>query len=98
MSGRSILITGGAGFIGSFLVDALLKRGERVRILDNLEAQVHRGQTPPYLHPAAEFIEGDVRDISTVERSLANMDILIHCASAVGVGQSQYEITKTYAA
>ena len=89
-----ILVTGGAGFIGSFLVDALIERGETVRIFDNLEQQVHLTGKPTYLNTQAEFIQGDVRDIEVFRTALHGMDTVIHCASAVGVGQSQYEIKK----
>jgi dTDP-L-rhamnose 4-epimerase len=89
-----ILVTGGAGFIGSFLVDALIERGDTVRIFDNLEEQVHPNGKPEYLNPKAEFVPGDVRDIEVFRDALKEMDAVIHCASAVGVGQSQYEIKK----
>lgn len=89
-----ILVTGGAGFIGSFLVDALVERGETVRILDNLDPQVHQKGKPLYLNASAEFFEGDVRDLATVQRALEGVDVVFHCASAVGVAQSQYEIKR----
>ncbi len=89
-----ILVTGGAGFIGSFLVDALIERGETVRILDNLDPQVHPKGNPSYLNASAEFIEGDVRDLATVQKALQGIDTVFHCASAVGVAQSQYEIKR----
>jgi dTDP-L-rhamnose 4-epimerase len=89
-----ILVTGGAGFIGSFLVDALVKRGETVRIFDNLEDQVHQGKPPAYLNPHAEFVQGDVRDVDTFWQALQGIDTVFHCAAAVGVGQSQYEIKR----
>jgi dTDP-L-rhamnose 4-epimerase len=57
-----VLVTGGAGFIGSHIVDALLARGHDVRVLDNLDPQVHDGHEPAYLDPAAEFVRGDIRD------------------------------------
>ncbi len=89
-----ILVTGGAGFIGSFLTEALLKEGHSVRILDNLEEQVHHGKKPDYLPKEAEFIHGDIRERAVWQKALAGMDAVMHCASAVGVGQSQYEIAK----
>lgn len=89
-----ILVSGGAGFIGSFLTEALIKEGHDVRMLDNLEEQVHHGKKPAYLPKAAEFMEGDIRDRATWQKALKNIDAVIHCASAVGVGQSQYEIGK----
>ena len=90
-----ILVTGGAGFIGSFLVDSLVRQGHTVRILDNLEPQVHRtGKPPSYLNPDAEFLHGDMRDYETVKIAVTDMEIIFHEASMVGVGQSQYEISK----
>ena len=88
-----ILITGGAGFIGSHLADDLIARGHRVRALDNLAPQVH-GDTerPAYLHDEVELIRGDVRDADAVRRALSGVDAVFHFASAVGVGQSMYEI------
>ncbi len=90
-----ILITGGAGFIGSHLVDRLLAAGHRVRVLDNLTPQVHGsdGKRPAHLHADAELIVGDVRDRATVDHSLRGVDAVIHLAAAVGVGQSMYDIT-----
>src|SRR5215213_2461594 len=92
--GSQILITGGAGFIGSHLADALLAAGHRVRALDNLAPQVHGelGQRPAYLDPAVELQIGDVRDPAAVRRALAGVDVVYHLAAAVGVGQSMYEI------
>jgi len=93
--GGHILITGGAGFIGSHLADALLARGNRVRALDNLAPQVHgdAGRRPEYLDPDVELLVGDVRDPDAVRRALAGVDVVVHLAAAVGVGQSMYEIT-----
>ncbi|MBD3345174.1 MAG: SDR family NAD(P)-dependent oxidoreductase [Chitinivibrionales bacterium] len=92
----NVLIAGGAGFIGSHLCDYLLERGYRVRVLDNLEPQVHGGsQKPPsYLNPEVEFILGDIRDSRKVETALRGVDMVVHLAAAVGVGQSMYEIHK----
>ncbi|MFH1743507.1 MAG: SDR family NAD(P)-dependent oxidoreductase [bacterium] len=88
-----ILVTGGAGFIGSYLVDALNERGHQVRIFDNLDPQVHPGgNKPKYLGKETEFIKGDVRDIDALRRALKNQEIVFHNAAAVGVGQSQYKI------
>ena len=89
-----ILITGGAGFIGSHLADDLIQRGHRVRALDNLSAQVHggTGARPAYLHPDVDLHHGDVRDALAVRRALDGVDAVYHLASAVGVGQSMYEI------
>jgi len=92
----NILITGGAGFIGSHLADDLLARGHRVRVLDTLSPQVHGAdrERPDYLHHDAELVRGDVRDADTVRRALAGMEAVYHFASAVGVGQSMYEIER----
>jgi dTDP-L-rhamnose 4-epimerase len=89
-----ILITGGAGFIGSHLADDLVHRGYRVRALDSLAPQVHGegAGRPAYLHPAVELVTGDVRDAATVRDALAGIDAVFHLAAAVGVGQSMYAI------
>ena len=89
-----ILITGGAGFIGSHLADELLRAGYRVRALDLLTPQVHgAGATrPAYLDPDVELIRGDVRDPESVARALQGIDAVYHFAAAVGVGQSMYEV------
>jgi dTDP-L-rhamnose 4-epimerase len=91
-----ILVTGGAGFIGSYLVDALVAKGRDVRVFDNLEAQVHGAgrQVPEYLNPRAELIIGDVRDRSALKGALEGVDVVFHYAAAVGVGQSMYEIRR----
>jgi dTDP-L-rhamnose 4-epimerase len=88
-----VLVTGGAGFIGSHVTDLLLSTGYSVRILDNLSPQVHaNGDAPDYLDGAAELIVGDVRDAECVERALDGVDAVLHLAASVGVGQSMYEI------
>ena len=89
-----ILVTGGAGFIGSHLVDALLERGHAVRVFDNLDPQVHggAGSVPDYLSKAAEFITGDVRDRDALDKALDGIEVVYHQAAAVGVGQSMYAI------
>ena len=90
---ESILITGGAGFIGSHLADRLLEQGHRVRAFDNLTPQVHGGvQRPDYLAPDVELVVGDVRDADAVRRALDGIDSVVHLAARVGVGQSMYEI------
>jgi dTDP-L-rhamnose 4-epimerase len=86
-----VLVTGGAGFIGSHVVDRLVEVGHDVRVLDSLDPQVHHGSPPP-LSPDAEVIEADVRDRAAVRKALDGVDRLIHLAAAVGVGQSMYEI------
>ena len=94
MQYKSILVTGGAGFIGSYLVDQLTEKGYKVTILDNLEDQVHQGKKPSYLNKKAKFIKGDVRDHLVLKRALKGIDVVYHLASAVGVAQSNYEIKK----
>jgi len=92
MKGR-ILITGGAGFIGSHVADRLIKEGYHVIIYDYLEPQVHSGK-PDYLNPEAEFIEGDIRDRDMLRKVLHRVDAVSHQAAVVGVGQSMYEIER----
>ena len=94
MTERTTLVTGGAGFVGSHLVDALLARGDRVRVLDNLDPQVHgpARRVPRWLSPEAELVVGDVRDFDAVRRALQGVDTIYHLAAAVGVGQSMYQI------
>jgi dTDP-L-rhamnose 4-epimerase len=89
-----VLVTGGAGFIGSHLVDALVRDGHAVRVLDNFEPQVHGGRRPDYLNPQAECLDGDVRDRAVLRRALAHVEVVFHEAAVVGVGQSMYEIEK----
>jgi dTDP-L-rhamnose 4-epimerase len=89
---KNILITGGAGFVGSHIADALLAAGHNVRIFDNLTDQVHQNGIPKYLAEEAEFVYGDVREARAVRRALKGMDVVFHMAAAVGVGQSMYEI------
>jgi len=89
-----ILITGGAGFIGSHLCDELLKSNYSVKVLDNLSDQVHGdGQKrPEYLSDKVELIQGDIRDSAIVEKLVKDSDAVFHFAALVGVGQSMYEI------
>ena len=90
---KTVLITGGAGFIGSHLADELLRSGYRVRALDTLEEQVHAGaERPPYLDPDVELVLGDVRDSDVVARAVEGVEAVFHLAARVGVGQSMYEI------
>jgi dTDP-L-rhamnose 4-epimerase len=92
---KCILVTGGAGFIGSHLTDLLLSTGHSVRVLDSLAPQVHPKRLPPaYLDPSAELIVGDICDRNTVERALRGVDAVVHLAASVGVGQSMYEISR----
>jgi dTDP-L-rhamnose 4-epimerase len=93
-SNRKVLVTGGAGFIGSHTVDALLERGDKVRVYDNLNPQVHGpdAKIPKYLNSEVEFIKGDVRDRDSLKKAIQDMDVIIHDAAEVGVGQSMYSI------
>ena len=90
----NILVTGGAGFIGSHLVDALVDAGHRVRILDSLVEQVHGDAVPSHLNKQAEFVRGDVCDADAVRSALDGIDVVYHEAAEVGVGQSMYEIVR----
>jgi dTDP-L-rhamnose 4-epimerase len=92
MSKKRILVTGGAGFVGSHLVDALLQQGHEVRVFDNLTPQVHGDGLPGYLPRDVEFLEGDMRHEQQVRQAVRHVDVVFHLAAAVGVGQSMYEI------
>lgn len=94
MSKFNILVTGGAGFIGSHLVDALVERGHRVRILDSIVEQVHGDKLPEHLNADAEFIRADVCDAEAVAKALDGVEVVYHQAAEVGVGQSMYEIVR----
>ena len=89
---KRILITGGAGFVGSHLADALLRTGHEVRVFGNLSSQVHPDGPPEYLAREAELITGDMRDLEAVRQAITGVDVIFHLAAAVGVGQSMYEI------
>jgi dTDP-L-rhamnose 4-epimerase len=92
---ETVLITGGAGFIGRHLAEALLSRGDKVRVLDSLIEQVHpTRERPAELAPDVELIVGDVRDEASVLRSLKGADKVVHLAAEVGVGQSMYAVDR----
>jgi dTDP-L-rhamnose 4-epimerase len=93
---KTILVTGGAGFIGSHLADHLLARGHTVRALDDLSPQVHGegARRPAYLARDVELQVGDVRDPAAVRRALHGVDAVFHLAARVGVGQSMYEVER----
>jgi dTDP-L-rhamnose 4-epimerase len=91
---RRVLVTGGAGFVGSHTVDALLREGHEVRIFDNLDEQVHGGGIHEYLAGEAELMRGDVRDTDALRKAVAGVDVVYHFAGVVGVGQSMYEIAR----
>jgi dTDP-L-rhamnose 4-epimerase len=97
---KNILITGGAGFIGSNLALKLLSKDYHVRVLDNLSPQVH-GENPETTSPLynsikkrIDFILGDVTNKNDLERAIYNQDAIIHLAAETGTGQSMYEIKK----
>jgi dTDP-L-rhamnose 4-epimerase len=93
---KKILITGGAGFIGSHVADELLAAGYAVRVLDNLSPQVH-GPTqarPSYLAADVDLWIGDIRDREFVRKALKGVDAVYHFAAKVGVGQSMYQIAE----
>lgn len=95
MSQDIILITGGAGFIGRYIVNACLERGHRVRVLDNLIEQVHGDRTTvDHLEPEVEVVVGDVRDEAAVLRALKGVAKVVHLAAEVGVGQSMYAVDR----
>ena len=89
-----VLVTGGAGFIGSHLVDALIEEGHTVRVLDNFEPQVHGTHRPAYLNRHAEYVEGDVRDRTAIRNALRDVEVVFHQAALVGIGQSMYDIER----
>lgn len=92
---KLILLTGGAGFIGRHLIRELLDRGYRVRVLDSLLDQVHRGQAElPFLSADVDFQRGDVRDVVATTRALQGVDAVVHLAAEVGVGQSMYAVDR----
>jgi len=84
MHRKRALVTGGAGLIGSHIVDLLVQEGWRVRILDNLEPQTHRKGKPEWIHPAAEFRQGSVQDYETMHSALTDIDIVFHEAAYGG--------------
>jgi dTDP-L-rhamnose 4-epimerase len=81
---KRALVTGGAGLIGSHLVDLLVREGWRVRIIDNLEPNTHKRGKPPWINHDAEFVEGDLRDRRMVENVLQNIDVIFHQAAYGG--------------
>jgi len=93
---RKVLVTGGAGFIGSHLVDRLVELGSRVRVFDNLELQVHGGSKtiPKYLNEECEFVGGDIRNRRELREALEEIEVVFHQAAVVGVGQSMYQVHK----
>jgi dTDP-L-rhamnose 4-epimerase len=95
MSIHDVLVTGGAGYIGSHLVDALVARDYRVTVLDNLEPQVHRSGTwPVYANPKARYVRGDVRDRAVFEPLVLASQAVVHFGAAVSIGQSMYQVDR----
>lgn len=95
MSKRKVLVTGGAGFIGSHLCDELLVHGYEVRALDTLARRTHTTtERPAYLDPEVELVIGDVRDGAVVERALEGVHVVFHFAAAVGAGESLFEVER----
>src|SRR5215207_9847431 len=94
--GDRILITGGAGFVGSHLADALAAAGHVVTLFDNLEPQVHGdpGDRPAYLDPAHRLVRGDIRDPDALAPLVSEADVVFHLAAMVGVGQSMYQMRR----
>jgi dTDP-L-rhamnose 4-epimerase len=88
------LVTGGAGFIGSHVVDALLARGRAVRVLDNLLPQAHPTGRPRFVPADAELVVADLRDRDAVERALEGVDAVFHLGGIVGNGQSMHEVRR----
>jgi dTDP-L-rhamnose 4-epimerase len=89
-----VLVTGGAGFIGSHVTESLLEAGYEVRVYDRLVEQVHGSHGPRYVSPDAEFMRGDMRDADRLRRALREVDAVVHHAAEVGVGQSMYQIRR----
>src|SRR3954463_6206252 len=91
--GETVLVTGGAGFIGSHLVDRLVAEGREVRVLDSLEPQVHRS-SDGYRNVGADYLVGSVLDRDLIRSALEDVTSVVHLAAQVGVGQSMYEMER----
>src|SRR3954470_8831537 len=81
---KRALVTGGAGLIGSHLVDLLIREGWKVRILGNLEPNTHKLGKPSWVNPDAEFVRGDIRERETVTAALQDIDVVFHEAAYGG--------------
>jgi dTDP-L-rhamnose 4-epimerase len=93
---EKVLVTGGAGFIGSHTVEVLIEFGYHVIILDSLEPQVHgeKWKPPDYASKDATFIHNDIRNLKLLKKIIREVDAIIHLAAIVGVGQSMYQIKR----
>src|SRR5260370_27282030 len=91
---KKVLVTGGAGFIGSHLVDAMIDGGHDVRVLDAIVPQVHANDKPEFLNLKAEFLRGDICDRALLRKALDGVAVVFHQAAEVGVGQSMYEMER----
>ena len=93
-----VLVTGGAGFIGSHLVDRLIERGDQVTVIDSLVEQVHGkiepGDWPRHLNRYANFVRADIRDVRKLREALRGAEVVFHMAAEVGVGQSMSEVER----
>src|SRR6478672_7391651 len=91
-----VLVTGGAGFIGSHIVDRLLRDEHEVTVLDSLVEQVHGpiGTPPKHVPAAARSVIGDVRDRALLDREVPGHDAIVHLAAEVGLAQSMYAIER----
>src|SRR5215510_9606376 len=95
MSINNVLVTGGAGYIGSHLVDGLITRGYQVTVFDSLVPQVHRSGTwPSYANAKAKYVRGDVRDRAVFEPLVLAADAVVHFGAAVSIGQSMYQVDR----
>lgn len=96
----NILVTGGAGFIGSWLIEDLIKQGHSVIAVDNLSPQIHGAMPRPELSWVSsdhvEFIRADVRDIAAIDPLLVRVEAVVHLAAETGTGQSMYQIAHYY--
>ena len=91
----NVLVTGGAGFIGSHLVDALIKEGHSVRVYDSLCPPTHKERKlPSFFNIKAEFIQGDIRSKKNFQRAIDGSEVVFHLAAEISMGQSMYQIKK----
>jgi len=92
-----VLVTGGAGFIGSHTVDLLINEGHEVTILDKFEEQVHQGKTPDYINPKANLIKGDLGNIKVIENALKGVDsILQACINHLNIWKPTLSAQQIY--